>query len=269
VDVEQPALELAGGDETEVGSAQQLSRDFNHAVVAVRHEQALATLATTVPQSVPIEAQEREPNDDALATNEIKLGMWITASIGSGKDADYFAFTSPEMHRDWLRIELQNRSTTLEPRLELFDAEKTSLGSAYKSTPGADLTYAFVAEPATRYVVRASNAYGSSTGVYLMRVVATKSYDALEPNDDILYAKPIGVAAPVLANIMDKNDLDFFAVTAGKSEGTLVASVKNRSTTLQPEIALYGANKTLLGTQNNTTPGGDAAYANCRRGSSG
>ena len=79
--------------DAEVGSAQQVSRDFNHAVVAVRHEQALATLATTVPQSVPIEAQEREPNDDALATNEIKLGTWITASIGSGNDADYFAFT--------------------------------------------------------------------------------------------------------------------------------------------------------------------------------
>ena len=77
--------------DTEVGSAQQVSRDFNHAVVAVRHEQALATLATTVPQSVPIEAQEREPNDDALATNEIKLGTWITASIGSGKDAVLFA----------------------------------------------------------------------------------------------------------------------------------------------------------------------------------
>ena len=71
--------------DTEVGSAQQVSRDFNHAVVAVRHEQALATLATTVPQSVPIEAQEREPNDDALATNEIKLGTWITASIGAGQ----------------------------------------------------------------------------------------------------------------------------------------------------------------------------------------
>ena len=57
----------------------------------MRHEQALATLETTPPQSVPIEAQEREPNDDALATNKIKLGTWITASIGSGKDADYFA----------------------------------------------------------------------------------------------------------------------------------------------------------------------------------
>jgi hypothetical protein len=155
---------------------------------------------------------------------------------------------------------LQNRSTTLEPRLELFDAEKTSLGSTYKPTPGADVTYAFVADPATRYVVRASNAYGSSTGVYLMRVVATQSYDALEPNDDILHAKPIAIAAATAANIMDKNDIDYFALAPGKSELTLVASVKNRSTTLRPEIALYDANKALLGTQGNTTSGGDASY---------
>ena len=47
----------------EVKSAQQVSRDFNQKVVAVRHEQALATFETTPPQSVPIEAQEREPND--------------------------------------------------------------------------------------------------------------------------------------------------------------------------------------------------------------
>lgn len=246
--------------DTEVKSAQQVSRDFNQKVVAVRHEQALATLEATTPQSVPIEAQEREPNDDALATNEIKLGTWITASIGSGKDADYFAFTSPETHRDWLRIELQNRSTTLEPRLELFDAEKTSLGSSYKATPGADLTYSFVAGPATRYVVRASNTYGNSTGVYLMRVVATKSYDAQEPNDDILHASPITLSAPIAANIMDGHDFDYFAITAGKAEATLIASVKNRSTTLQPELALYDGSKRQLGTQANTTPGGDTSY---------
>ncbi len=246
--------------DTEVKSAQQVSRDFNQKVVAVRHEQALATLETTPPQSVPVEAQEREPNDDALSTNEIKLGTWITASIDSGKDADYFTFTSPETHRDWLRIELQNRSTTLEPRLELFDAEKASLGSSYKPTPGADLTYSFVAEPTTRYVVRASNTYGSSTGVYLMRVVATKSYDAQEPNDDILHARPIALSAPIAANIMDKYDVDYFAITAGKSGASLIASVKNRSTTLQPEIALFRADKALVGTQTNTTPGGDVSY---------
>ena len=246
--------------DTEVKGAQQVSRDFNQKVVAVRHEQALATLEATPPQSVPVEAQEREPNDDALTTNEVKLGTWITASIGAGKDADYFAFTSPETHRDWLRVELQNRSTTLEPRLELFDAEKTSLSATYKPTPGADLAYAFVAEPATRYVVRVSNTYGNSTGVYLIRVVATKSYDAREPNDDILHARPIAIAAAVAANIMDKNDLDYFVIPAAKTEGTLVASVKNRSTTLQPEIALYDASKRLLGTQANNTPGGDVSY---------
>jgi hypothetical protein len=39
-----------------------------------------------------------------------------------------------------------------------------------------------------------------------------------------------------------------------------LASVKNRSTTLQPEIALYDASKRQLGTQANTTPGGDTSY---------
>jgi len=59
---------------------------------------------------------------------------------------------------------------------------------------------------------------------------------------------------------MDRYDVDYFAVTTGKSEATLIAGVKNRSTTLQPEIALYRADKALLGTQANTTPGGDVSY---------
>lgn len=36
--------------------------------------------------------------------------------------------------------------------------------------------------------------------------------------------------------------------------------MKNRSTTLQPEIALFRADKALVGTQTNTTPGGDVSY---------
>ena len=93
------------------------------------------------------------------------LGKWITGSIGAPKDADYFAFTTPETHRDRIRVELQNRSTTLEPRIELFDAEKTSRGELHKTTPGADIAYTFVASPATAYVARVSNYYGESKGV--------------------------------------------------------------------------------------------------------
>ncbi len=213
----------------------------------MRKEQALEQLKATPPRNVAIKAQESEPNDDGLATNEIALDSWITASVGAPKDADYFAFTTPEAQRDLIRIELQNRSTTLEPRLELFDAAKSSRGEVHQTTPGADLAYTFVAQPSTTYVVRTSNYYGQSVGVYLLRVTAMRAYDAYEPNDDILHAAAIDVGASIAAGIMDKDDADYFKFTAGAEEGTLIARVTNRSTTLQPEVAVYDAAKTLVG----------------------
>jgi len=246
---------------SEIAAAKTISRAFNQEVVAVRKAQALETLKATPPRHVEVEAQEAEPNDDGLATNEIKLGTWITGSVGAPKDADFFAFTTPKTHRDLIRIELQNRSTTLEPRLELFDEEKTSRGEVHKTTTGSDLGYTFVGSPATTYLVRVSNYYGESVGVYVMRVVATKAYDAHEPNDDILSAKKVAIADAVEAGIMDKNDVDYFAITSGDTEGVLRASVQNRSTTLQPEVAVYNSAKALIGSANNTTPGGDTSYA--------
>ena len=257
----QPTPAVKEKIENEVKAAQEVSREFNSKVVAVRKEQALETLRATPPRNVTIEAQESEPNDDGLATNEIALGTWITGSIGAAGDGDHFAFTSPETHRDWMRIELQNRSATLEPKLELYDAEKSSLGSAHKTTQGADLSYAFVAAPSTPYVVRVSNYYGNSVGVYLLRVVATKAYDAHEPNDDILSAKEIAAGAPVTAGIMDKADIDFFALASGGKDGALLAALKNRSATLQPEIAVYDAAKTLIASRQNTTAGGDVSLS--------
>jgi len=244
----------------EVAAAKEVSRTFNHAVVAVRKAQALETLKATPPRNVAVEAQEAEPNDDTLTTNSVPLGKWITASVGAPKDADYFAFTTPATHRDLVRIELQNRSTTLEPRLELFDAQKTSRGEVHKTTQGADVTYAFVAAPATPYIVRVSNYYGETVGVYLLRVKAMKAYDAHEPNEDILSAKTIAVAEPVVAAIMDNSDVDYFAVTSGDGEGGMVVMLQNRSTTLRPEIAVYDAQKTLIGSNKNTTAGGDTSY---------
>ena len=186
---------------------------------------------------------------------------WITGSIGAPKDADFFAFTTPGTHRDLIRIELQNRSTTLEPRLELFDAEKTSHGEVHKTTQGADVTYAFYRNPATTYLVRVSNYYGESIGVYLMRVTAAKAYDAYEPNDDILSAKKIALAEAVEAGIMDKADVDYFAITSGDKEGVLRACVQNRTATLRPEVAVYDSAKALIGSNRNTTAGGNTSHA--------
>lgn len=245
----------------QVAAARDVSRNFNREVVAVRKEQAVAQLQAVPPQQVEIEAKEREPNDDGLTTNGIALDAWITAAIGTGKDADYFAFTTPETYRDVVRVELKNRSTTLEPRIELFDGERTSRGAVHKTTHGADLAYEFVAAPDTPYLVRVSNYYGDSTGVYLLRVRAMKAYDMHEPNDDILHAKPIAPGKSVEAQIMDKADVDFFTFRAGASEGRMQVAVENRSTSLQPEIAVYDSAKALIGSANNTTAGGNASFS--------
>ena len=246
--------------EKEVEAARNVSRDFNTQLVQVRKEQALERLEATPPKHVTIEAQEREPNNNALTTNVIELGKWVTGSIGAGGDSDYFTFTTPGTQRDWIRMELQNGSTTLEPRMRLYDAEKTAIGDQYKTTSGADLRYGFVSPPGTKYIVRVSNYYGKSSGVYLMRVLATEAYDAHEPNEDILHAKQISVGMPVKASIMDGGDGDYFKFTTGGKEGAMVIMVANLSTTLRPQITLFDANKTNLGQHENTTSGGDVSY---------
>ena len=199
----------------EVAAAKEISRTFNEQVVALREDQAMQALRSTPPRNVTIEAQESEPNDDSLSTNQLALEAWITAAIAGGKDADYFTFTTPPTHRDIMRIELQNRSPTLEPRLELFDARRASIGSVKETTPGADLSYSFVAEPGTSYSVKASNYYGETGGLYLLRVMPTEAFDRHEPNDAILSATAVAPGTPVEAGIMDKTDEDFFSVRGG------------------------------------------------------
>jgi hypothetical protein len=89
--------------------------------------------------------------------------------------------------------------------------------------------------------------------------VATKAYDAQEPNDDVLHAKEITMGRPVAAGIMDNNDVDYFTVTSG-DDGLMRATLQNRSTTLQPEVVVYDATKAQIGAAHNTTPGGDVSF---------
>ncbi len=255
----QPSLPRAARQsiQSDVAAAKQISRAFNKEIVDVRKAQAVETLKALPPRHVDVAAQEKEPNNDILSTNVVKLGQWITASIGTGKDADFFAFTTPPTHRDWINIEIENRSTSLEPRIQLFSDRKSLLGQRYDTTAGANLTHGFIAAPKTRYLARVSNYYGNSTGVYLLRVVATKAYDTYEPNDSILAAKPITAGQPVSASIMDKGDIDYFEVATTKQAKQLTISVRNASTTLRPRFLLFDENKSQIGNIYNTTAGGN------------
>lgn len=243
-----------------IESAVAVSRAFNQRVDEIREEQSLKTLEAAPQQHVQIGAQEREPNDDNLNTNIIALDQWVAASIGGPKDSDHFAFTTPDIHRDVIRVEIKNSSTSLEPKLELFGSDKSSLGAIQNTTRGADLAHTFVADPATGYSVKVSNYYGESKGTYLIRVLATKAFDAFEPNDDITSFKPIEMGSEVQAAIMDKNDRDFFSLAMPEDTGMLRIALSNRSATLHPNVTVYDANKTQIANQQNTTLGGDLTY---------
>lgn len=247
--------------ETAVEAARAVSRDLNTHVVQVAEEQGLKALKAVPAAHLAVDATEREPNDDGLNANLIDLDKKVRAAIGSGSDGDVYTFTTPATYRDWIRIELENQSTTLDPSFELFDAAKARAGSAYSETAGGDLSYEFVAPPATRFSVRVANHYGHSTGVYVLKIMPKKAYDASEPNDDILSARRIAEGTAVKAGLMDKNDVDVFSIP-GSTDGErqMTVTIANASTTLHPHLVVYSASKTEIGGTYNETAGGDVTY---------
>lgn len=244
-----------------IQAARSISKDFNRDVVEVRKAQALESLSLEAPKEVAVAAQENEPNNDGLNTNVIPLEKWISASIGAGKDADVFAFETPATYRDWIIIKLDNRSTTLEPRIELFNADKATLGKNYNTTPGSNLNYSFVSEPGMRYLVRVSNYYGESTGGYLLKVRPSKAYDKHEPNTELLTARSIPADTEIEAGIMDGKDRDFFRIDAPGGAKELQVKLVNASTTLRPRIDVYGDDKVYLTHKFSTTAGADVALS--------
>lgn len=251
-----PAEDLSAA----VGKASAASRELNKQVTQVVTEQELKALKAVPANRRAIDAAEREPNDDALNANLIELGKTVQAAIGAEGDADVFTFTAPPTYRDWIKINVENRSTTLHPHIDLLDAAKANIGGASNTTAGGDVSYEFVATPGATYSARIASHYGSSLGVYFVSVAATKAYDAFEPNDTILTAHKIAEGAPVKAAIMDKNDIDFFVIPGAASERTMTVTLANGSAALHPSLVIYDATKTQIGSQYNSTAGGDVTY---------
>ena len=229
---------------------------------------AAAALAAAKPVTEAVQQEltkpthdlEIEPNDDLFTPNAIPLGTGVRAAVSAANDIDCFQFTTPPVYRDIVRIYLENRSTTLQPGIRLYDAQKSALDQRENGTPGANLEYLLSVQPDTTYYVQV---YGhwSSTGAYLLSVTPLNRHDAYEPNDDILRAKSIQIGQMIEADIMDVADIDFFQIKTGADAGTAKVSLENRSTTLQPGIIAYDANKSAIGQQEDGTAGANLQYS--------
>lgn len=243
-----------------VEKAKDVSKEFNTQVVQVSKEQAVERLKAVPPQNVQVKAGEREPNNDILNTNQVELGAWITGAVADKGDWDYYVFTTPPDHRDWITIEVQNRSTSLRPRIIVYNADKAEVGSTYNGTSGGDAKYSFVVGPEQKFYAAVGDRYGELKGVYLFKVTATKSYDKFEPNQDVLKASKASFGSAIEASIMDGRDWDFFVIQTGGAKGKVRVSLENRSLSLKPKLVLYNASKAYVGEQSNNTPGADLEY---------
>jgi hypothetical protein len=90
-----------------------------------------------------------EPNDDILNSSPIVIGTAIEANILDAADWDFYHFETKNVAK--VVVSLENRSTTLAPRITAYKPDKSQLGTMYNSTNGANLSYAFAVQSNSRY----------------------------------------------------------------------------------------------------------------------
>jgi hypothetical protein len=206
----------------------------------------------------PTAATETEPNNDILSANEVPINSVISAALENGSDVDYFTFVMPGDKRDIIDLSLENGSASLQPIITMYNQDKTADWPQKNTTGGGDVTYQFVAQPGSRYYVAVSS--NSGFGKYRLTIKPRQAYDRYEPNDDILSASAIEIGQTTIeANIMDKDDVDYFRFET-ESQTKLAVVLENRSATLAPIITIYNPDKSADWPRKNTTKGGDVSY---------
>lgn len=230
-------------------------------------KKAVAEAVASPPAPAPTGmVSEKEPNNNILEPNELPMNATLAGAIGA-KDKDYFKVVSTNPVKDWVNIELANRSTTLRPGLTLFNSSKAELTYGYQDTSGADLTLKRVMDPGEVIYVAAWSR-SETTGKYHLEVVAQKAYDEFEPNDKAFDAKKIPLDEGVAANIMYGKDVDYYQVRTSKEGGAKVlVTVENGSTTLRPGVTIKDRKKAEMTYRYEDTSGADLEMSfDCKPG---
>jgi len=222
------------------------AREAASAVTSASSEMSRA--AANLPSNpVSVKGAEQEPNNTILQANAAELGATISAEISTPDDQDFFKFQykDPKNRRDILLLHIENRSTTLQPQFSVYHEDKSVLQNwNAANAAGANQDFSFVAEPGKTYYVAVASSY-SGTGKYALSLIPQKAYDQYEPNEDAFTATSIRLGQSIEANIMDGEDLDWYRLSGGQGK-TVTVHLENLSKTLQPQIQVRNADKSVL-----------------------
>jgi hypothetical protein len=109
-----------------------------------------------------------EPNDDAFTATPLGLGAPCTASVLDEHDADWYRVSTTDGAP--LTVRLENRSTTLAPRLRVFDHNRAELSEHHSVSAGASLDLVVAGGPAETYYLEVAAFSGG--GSYELGVTA-------------------------------------------------------------------------------------------------
>src|SRR5579863_6947943 len=116
------------------------------------------------PKPVRITSRESEPNNDLFHPNRMPLNTAVLAAIDPASDVDTFQIEAPVRSRDWIDVNLDNRSNELRPTVRVLQSNKEVLMDWNSAgTNGADHSVPFVAWPGAKYFIQVGSAYNEST----------------------------------------------------------------------------------------------------------
>jgi len=211
-------------------------------------EKTLDRITEALPASTSVKGgAEQEPNNTIPQANIGEMGAKITAEINPANDVDFFKFQyqDEKKRRDMVVVHLENRSTTLQPSLSLYNEDKSVARNwDWPNAPGADMEFTFSAEPGKTYFVGALSNNKNSPATYAISLVPQKAYDEYEPNDNAFTATPLKVGQTFDANIMDGGDVDSYRVS-GVKEKSLTVHLENKSTALWPSVRILKSDRSI------------------------
>ena len=211
-------------------------------------EKALAAAADPNRQDPPPAPISPGAHDTILDPYPITVGSTVAGEVGEGGKSTFYQFeyNDPKLRRDIIKISLQNLSTTLQPSMALYNADKSSAGQGGSGNiAGSDFSFSIVADSGTTYNLEVGSVYHQTTGKYQLTIQPEHAYDQYEPNDDPTTATPIQIGQVIDANIMDGSDDDWYRL-GGVRNKTVTVHIENRSRSLQPVIVIRTVDKSPL-----------------------
>lgn len=229
----------------------QSGEDGEAASPAATKEGAAAT-----GESASAQARAIKPGTSILEPASATIGDRIAGEVVAveGKaQSNFYRFANPLELRDRAVLRLENKSTTLKPQVKVYDSNRSEMFNLYDYTSSANLEREFTIEPGQDIYVEVG-AVGNSEGKYELSITPLKAHDEYEPNDDQLSAAAFRFGDTIEANILDRNDPDWYQVTPPMVD-KITISLENLSTTLKPFVTVYSSRKSQLVERYDTTAG--------------